>query len=296
MYIYPAIFILILLLFYCIGYFHRKKIIKKVCCMHMAAKCEILNKLLEPFGYAYVPSEDVFTSRIDAWQRQFGYGAFYDEAASHFGMIIDSLPVYFNYDNRTWLIEFWKGQYGINTGCEIGVYYADRILNEDELDFALFKCVINEDMPELSFTFYNITRSNNIAQLDGRHWWLTAFKTGLFSIPSNLSLFSCITLSSPEMAAAFANALLKLGYSTNKIHLYGNTVTFTFEGSTPVHGRLHKLKISIAQFFNRLFCRIYLFVTRPFNLSIDRILYLYFHLPFIFRRILNIRQHKSGIN
>ena len=39
-------------------------------------------------------------------------------------MIIDAYPVYFDYQDKTWMIEFWRGQYGINTGAEIGVYHA----------------------------------------------------------------------------------------------------------------------------------------------------------------------------
>lgn len=296
MYLFLPIFMLFLLFFYCIGYCRKKKCIKKVCCMRADDKCKILNNLIEPFGYAYVPSEDIFTSRIDAWQRQFGYGALYDKAASHFGMIINSLPVYFNYDNRTWLIEFWKGQYGINTGCEIGVYYADRIINENELEHTIFKSVSNEDMPELYFTFYNSTKSNYIAQRSGRHWWLTAFKPGLFSIPSNLSLFSSITLKSPEMAYSFARALIEAGCLESNIKIQRNTVTFTFEGAAPIHGTLHKLRIAVTQFFNWLWCRLYMIITRPFTLSMDRVLYMYYYLPFIFRRMLNIRKNKGYKN
>lgn len=286
----PVILILAILSFFCIGRCRRKKIIKKINCMCIDEKCQILDNLLKPFGYSYVQSDDIFSTRIDAWQRKFGYGAFYDKAASHFGMVINSLPVYFNYHNRTWLIEFWKGQYGINTGCEIGVYRADRILNENELDHTLFNSVSNEDMPDISLFFYNITQSKEIAQLSGTHWWLTAFKPGLFSIPSNLSVWSSITLASPEMAYAFYRALLKLGYSTSEIIIHRNTVTFTFGGSTPVNGIFRRLTSYVAQFFNHLCCKVYLFATRPFSTSADRVLYLYYYLPFTLRRLLNIRQ------
>lgn len=298
MYLFPAILIPIILIFAifsfcCIGRCRRKKIIKKIDCMCMDEKGKVLDNLLEPFGYSYVPSDDVFTTRIDAWQRQFGYGAFYDKAALPFGMVINSLPVYFNYNNRTWLIEFWKGQYGINTGCEIGIYRADRILNENELDHTLFKSVSNEEMPDISLFFYNITQTKEIAQLSSCHWWLTAFKPGLFSIPSNLSVWSSITLASPEMAYAFYRALIKLGYSSSEIIIHKNTVTFTFAGNTPANGIFRKVVSAIAQFFNYLCCRIYLFVTRPFYTSADRILYLYYYLPFVLRRLLNMRKFKK---
>lgn len=282
MYLLFTILLLIIIFFYCINYYRRKKIIKKICCMCRHEKYEIIDNLLEPFGYAYVPSQDVFTSRMDAWQKDFGYSAFYDKAAPHIGIVVDSLPVYFNYDGRTWLIEFWKGQYGINTGCEIGVYRADRILDKNELDHTLFKSLDTLYMPELSFALYNDKKDMEIAQLCGRHWWLTAFKPGLFSTPSNLSLCSCVTLYSHEMASAFANALINLGYCTSEVTLHKNTVTFTFEGGKPVCGIFSRIITSISQRLNRLGCQIYLFITRPFTLSVDRVLFLYYYLPFIF--------------
>lgn len=270
--------------------FRRKKIRQKVCSMRMAQKCSTLNNLLEPFGYSYSSSQDVLTSRIDAWQGEFGYSSFYDDAASHFGMIIDSLPIYFNYDGKTWLIELWKGQYGINTGCEIGIYRADRILCESELDNTLFKSVGVEEMPELSFILYNSESNTEIARMCEQHWWLTAFKPGLFNNPSKLSLWSCITLRSHSMAAAFFNALIREGYKSNEINFYRNTVSFTFEH--PFACTCHNsFRIRAAQYLNKLLCRLFLFITRPFDFSADRLLYLYYHLPFIFRRILDIRKN-----
>lgn len=291
MYLFFGILFVILLLFFCLNYRRRKKIIKKVRSMCIDEKCNILKDLIEPFGYAYVPSQDVFTSRIDAWQREFGYCALYDRAASHFNMIFDCLPVYFNYQGRTWLIEFWKGQYGINTGCEIGVYYADRILREDELKLTLFQCVDNVDMPNLSLTLF---RGNTItARLCRTHWWLTAFHMGCFSDPSDLSLCTSLTLHSPEMATAFAEGLQKAGHNCTDISVCCSTVTFTFSGSAQAGGILHRLRIRTAQYANRFWCKVYLFVTRPFCLSIDRILYLYYYLPFAFRKMLRIRKYKK---
>lgn len=88
---------------------------EKVLALTPGERVRLLNELAEPFGFAYLPSEDIFTSRLDAWQRDKGYEAKYDTMAVGAGMVIDAFPVYFNYEGRTWLVEFWKGQYGINT-------------------------------------------------------------------------------------------------------------------------------------------------------------------------------------
>ena len=75
MYLFLGILFLLLLLFFCINLWRRKRIIKKICSMCMLEKCDLLNELIGPFGYSYVSSQDLFTSRIDAWQRRFGYCA-----------------------------------------------------------------------------------------------------------------------------------------------------------------------------------------------------------------------------
>lgn len=291
MYFLFSIFFLIVLFLYCINHWRKKKIIKKICSMCVDEKYHLLNELIKPFGYSYVLSQDIFTSQINAWQREFGYCAFYDKAAPHFHMIFDCLPVYFDYQNKTWLIEFWKGQYGINTGCEIGVYHADSILPEKERECTLFECVDNEEMPTLSFSLSK--DQNNIAYLCQKHWWLTAFRPGCFSNPGELSLKASITLQSHEMAIAFAKGLSDAGHDPDDIFINCCTVSFMFSASPRTHSKLHMFKNCIIQRLNRFGCRVYLFITKPFCLSMDRILYLYYYLPFAFRKMLRIRNYKN---
>lgn len=83
---------------------------------------DMLNADLEAAGFAYEPRGDYFYSRMYCWQRKTGYCRLYDEGASLFNMIMDCEPVTFSYGGKRWLIELWKGQYGITTGGEIGVY------------------------------------------------------------------------------------------------------------------------------------------------------------------------------
>lgn len=291
MYLLFGIIFLILLFFYVINLWRRKRIIKKVRSMCMDEKCRLLNQLIQPFGYCYIPSQDIFTSRIDAWQREFGYCALFDRAAPYLGMVFDRLPVYFDYQGKTWLIEFWKGQYGINTGCEIGVYHADRLLTEAELQTTIFQSVADQDMPSLSFDLFR--KHNSIARLCAKHWWLTAFSMGRFSSPSDLSMEITVRLASSEMADAFIKGLINAGYCPDGIYRCCCTVAFSFDKGAPAGGFLSRLFTKLAQKSNHFWCRIYLFATRPFCLSVDRILYLYYFLPFAFRRMLRIRRYKK---
>lgn len=291
MYLYFGIFFLVLLFFFCLNHWRRKKIIRKVCAMCTEEKCDLLNGLLEPFGYSYLFSQDLFTSRIDAWQREFGYCTLYDKAASRFNMIFDCLPIYFDYNGKTWLIELWKGQYGINTGAEIGMYYADNILDEKEYATTLFHSVEDHEMP--GFSFHLFRKGSRIADLSAKHWWLTAFSLGRFSEPADLYMRAGVTLKDPGMLHAFTKGLIKAGYSTDDITVMCNTVTFSFTKSFDTPSAFQRFRNRITQQINRFWCKVYLFVTRPFYLSLDRILYLYYYLPFIFRKMLRIRKYKK---
>ena len=112
---------------------------------------------------------------------------------------------------------------------------------------------------------------------------------GCFSQPSDLRLRAAITFPSREMANAFVKGLQEAGYSPEDIYCgcsSCNTISFTFDHSPRVYGLFRRMRVRLAQLCNRLFCRLYLFVTRPFEASMDRILYLYFYLPFALRRAL----------
>ncbi len=292
MYLFLTIAIPVLIILICLTHRRKKKNIQKVCALDMSDKCRIADELMEPFGYCYIPSEDVFSTRLDAWQREMGYCRLYDEAAYHLNMIFDSLPVYFNYRGRTWLLEFWKGQYGINTGCEIGLYYADRILEENELGQTLFQAVEDRDMIKMSFSLFR--KDGKISYLAGRHWWLTVFHVGCFSQPYNLSMRASVTFPDREMADAFIRGLVQAGCSYNDFCRQYNTVTFSFVTSQKKKkGLLRNLRIRFAIWSNRFWCKAYLFITRPFRLSVDRILYLHYYLPFAFRRTMRIRRFKK---
>lgn len=291
MYVLIIALLLIVLFLFVLNHRCKKKNIQKVCSMCMEEKCRLLNELLEPFGYYYIPSQDIFSSKINCWQRDMGYCSFYDKAASHFGMVFDTLPVYFNYQGRTWLLEFFKGQYGINTGCEIGLYHADRILTQSERQLTLFQAAEDREMLKMSAVLFR--NDSRVAYLTHRHWWLTIFRLGCFSRPCDLSMCTSVTFSSPEMAYAFVEGLRAAGYAPSDICRQCSTVTFSLGSSSSDCSRYRSLRIRFALWMNRFWCKVYLFVTRPFSLSVDRVLYLYYYLPFAFRRILRIRKYSK---
>lgn len=290
-------FLLLLLLFLallgCI-FFHcrRKKIICKVCGMDCCAKCSLLDELVYPFGYRFHCDCGFFSSTVDAPQKKAGYTWLYDYMAPRFQMVFDALPVYFDYRGRTWLIEFWKGQYGINTGAEIGIYHADSIIPETEYKSAWFSCADKDEMLDCSFCLCN--RKNECIRNAERHWWLTAFLVGYFSKPADLSMEACICFPNREMLSAFVEGLERAGCQREQISVNGLSVCLVFCESVNQHyNLLTRFWRRFSQWKNKLFCKLYRWVTRPFVCTEDRILYLYFYLPAAFRRLLRLRRfHK----
>ncbi len=260
-------------------------------------KCRLVDELLYPYGYCYCPGQDVVSTHNDAWQRGSGYTALFDRAALHFNMVFDALPIYFNYRNRTWLIEFWKGQYGINTGAEIGIYYADRILSPNELSTAHFQAVDDDDRLPVAFTLYKDSRA--LATMSQKSWWLTAFLVGLFSKPCSLSMDIQICFPNCEMQSCFVEALQQVENPCFAFHCCNTQVHIHYSDGCPVSpicpettGIFRRLRIAWAQLSNKLLCRIYCALARPFKTTLDRIVFLYELLPFCLRRML---RHLKGV-
>ena len=136
--------------------------------MDYCKKVHLLNDLLEPFGFCYLPESDIVTSLRNTWQKKFGYMAKYDHAALHFNMVFDCEKVYFYYDKKTWLIDFWKGQYGINIGGEIGIYRADKIVAPKDFSKTIFYGVSDSEMLPLSMVLNY--KGQKLFSLTKKHW------------------------------------------------------------------------------------------------------------------------------
>ncbi len=288
MYLFVGILLFIALLFaLCI---HRRgRARRKVLSMTCEEKCGLLNTILDPFGFVYCSARDLISSRGDAWQRQAGYTTLFDRAAPSFYMVFDALPIYFDYRGRTWLIEFWKGQYGINTGAEVGIYYTLRTVKESELSGTLFYAVQDADRLSVSYTLSRNGRL--IARACGKTWWLTVFLVGLFSRPSWLTMDISIRFPDCMMQDSFLRALRKVSPSIISYRIHGDEVRMCYKGCREERRGFRKIQAAWALFCNAFFCRLYRLITKPFTCTLDRLLYLYALLPFVLRRTL---RHLKG--
>lgn len=231
-----------------------------------------LNEFLRPFGYAYDPDEDVFYTIIDAWQREMGYTRLYDEAAALSFMILDCEPIYFEYDNRWWMIEFWKGQYCMASGCEIGIYYTDKPdLSNEYFNWTFYDCADDENMLKMKFTLTK--NGETIIKRKGVHWWLAGFKLGEFSQPWELEASISITLKDIGMRNAFVQGLLRAGYRKKELLIVGKTVSFIFTNpKTPQPFTRNYMFEEIIQDKNKLLCDRYNELTKGYNNALDKLI------------------------
>ena len=139
---------------------------------------EEMNGYLNAAGYAYDAEQQVYYSTLHPWQRNFGFGAIYDDAAAYANMRYTTLKADFEYDGLLWRLQWWKGQYGILEGAELGVYTKDPASTSDFHD-----CADDEHLMEMSFEYYRTGKDfrNNhrlFYREEQEHWWLTGFKVG----------------------------------------------------------------------------------------------------------------------
>lgn len=261
---------------------------------------DLIGKGIEIAGYEYDSEQDIFCCNMNPWQRNLGYSRLYDEAMAPFGMIVDCEPIYFEYKDKIWLIELWKGQYDLNTGCEIGIYTASKpILNASQVyKFMFYNCASDTERLTMSFTLEK--NGKILFSRDDRHWWLAGFKLGEYSEPSELVMRLNITLKDREMCDAFIGGLTRAGYLEDEIIVNGYTVGVTFDKPRTPQPATRILETDkIIQAKNKILCDRYNDITHIYNNLTDKINEIKKQAPEIYEEIINkatLRTHFRNIN
>lgn len=157
---------------------------------------------------------DYYYTQDDPWQRQLGFNELYDLGAPFIIFYYDTMRCKFTYDNKDWLIQFWKGQYGlVFLGGEIGVYNKPTDREAEHYD-----CASDEDALYMSMTFYR-KGEEKLTREYAKYWWCTGFVPGKldkFSDRSELSIRARLTMKDQRMLLAFCNALKGNGLNLNE--------------------------------------------------------------------------------
>ena len=268
----------------------RKRVIYKVQCMSKREKLRFVNRALGRFGFRYDVDEDVVVSDFYSWQREVGYSDFFDKKAVFFNIVMDAEPIYFCYDGKEYRLEFWKGQYGITTGAEAGIY----ILEDEEK--RKYRCANDSEVLPMKLELY---KKCLLFSREDCTWWLTGFEVGTFSRPSDLGLRVCVYFPNQGMQVAFIKGLLNAGYAMNKIKIWGCCVCFWV--CCPKNYELnrgHLLLKCFVQVLNWCHCRLYKWFTRPFCKTLDRLAFLFLMMPrlycFVLRFGIPKKKKKKG--
>lgn len=196
------------------------------------------------YQYSYI-DDYYYTNDKEAWQYDFGFGKIYDIASPFILLEYDYIRVFFTYEDKDWMLQMWKGQYGlIFYGGEIGIY--NRPHADDGLpEWTFFNCPAEEDWLNMEMTLWH-------EQLDGswvreftreydKYWWCTGFKNGhLRNVEpaDELRLTGRITFKDEEMAKIVSEGLAACGFKsadskdnmkTDRIYTEGSDIYFSWQ-------------------------------------------------------------------
>lgn len=186
-------------------------------------------------GYMFNDDGNFYYTASDPWQRNFGFNKMYDFGAQFVFMFYDSARIFFDYGEKNWMVEFWKGQYGgVFIGAEIGVYTRSSSL---PLDF--YECADEEHMLNMSMSVLH-GKDTIIIRPYEKYWWCTGFVPGILPSAivgfvsggidtSPLTMYGRITMFDEVMRDAFCGALEENGFVYGKDYFYsGLDVIFTW--------------------------------------------------------------------
>ena len=174
------------------------------------------------YQYSYV-DDYYYTNDKEAWQYDFGFGKIYDFAAPYLLLEYDYIRVFFTYENKDWMLQMWKGQYGLLFyGGEIGIYnrpHSDEGMNE----WTFFNCPAEEDwlMMEMSLYHQNIQGEyvREFTREYDKYWWCTGFKNGHLRVQEpadELRLEGRITFKDEEMTQIVVDGLKECGFGQSE--------------------------------------------------------------------------------
>ena len=273
----------IFLLLFGLNMGRRLRAVRKVMSMSEKEKIKEFDKGLFPYGFEYNACHDTVQSRMHPWQREVGYCRLYDELSPNLNMIFDCEPIYFTYNEKRWLLELWKGQYGITTGAEVGLYNTDK----PDVDIPgvfkgpFFECATDEERIPMAYILER--KGKELLRRKQLHWWLTGFSVGTFSKPKDLVLKVQLTFPTYQMRNAFLHGLSQAGYNLDEVLLNDKIVYFVFDQPKtrqPVHS---KLRNALIQKQNKFNCWLFNVETINFKKTLNKVMFLKFLYPLLYK-------------
>ncbi len=172
-------------------------------------------------GYRYSYQNDYYyTDDKDCWQKAFGFYNLYDLISPYILLEYDYIRVYFRYDELDWMIQLWKGQYGLLFyGSEICIYTKEKS-DKKVTAFTHFLCADKENWLDMGMTLHHDKKNdgNFTFELErpyDNYWWCTGFKAGHLKKvepAKELRMTATITMKDEEMVNLFSQGLIDCGF------------------------------------------------------------------------------------
>ena len=209
-----------------------------------------------------------------SWQKYVGFCKAYDYFAPMVAMEYDYLRVFFPYDGKEFMLEFWKGRYGAFIGCEVGIYHREDILGLNR-GTALFACANKKYWPVMDMGFYRQMEEGDAPEdyklefkreVD-KYWWCTGFIPGEvrnLRPADELRIEATITFIDREMADNAAVGMMEAGLTPvttaenmplDSYYQDGQSITFSWQNlieSQIVPGVLGGAFSKLMAFFGKL--------------------------------------------
>ncbi|MBQ8764029.1 MAG: DUF4474 domain-containing protein [Clostridia bacterium] len=156
----------------------------------------------------------------DSFQKNFGYHPIYDLGANLIDFSIETTKLDFDYEDKEYRIQLWKGQYisgEIGTvGGEIGVY-----TRPESASGQFYNCAEEDDWVKMEMTVFwdEFDNGEYLPQFSRNYddfWWCTGFVDGQLKDrrdSNTMRLLGRITWETEEQAIAFSEAMAKKGFT-----------------------------------------------------------------------------------
>lgn len=205
---------------------------------------------LNSLGYkVYGTKEYIYNDDTDpnCVQANFGYNRLYDWGAQLIDFSIDTARMHFEYNNKEYMVQIWKGQYISGemgtVGGEVGLYTRPK---GTVSAIGHYSCAEYEDWLNMEMTILwdEAGNGNYLPQLTrayALHWWPTGFVFGQLENKRDsdpLRVLCRITFKDEEMSQAFAESLDQKGFSNvsqfdptvkDTYKIYGEDVIFIWQ-------------------------------------------------------------------
>ena len=162
---------------------------------------------------------------VDCWQRSLGFDLLFDVLADSSSIAnIDTRRFKFDYADKEWMIQIWKGNYAMaSNGLEVGIYNRPKGSIGTHYD-----AVSDEEMMPLSAKLYHGDELL-VEKSAEKHWWLSVFKMSkALYLPETLTLEFSVTFPNEEMLQQFVSSVENHGAHDVTFHVDGLTFNGVF--------------------------------------------------------------------